>query len=64
MQRQFYIGRISIPEELRPLYEEVSKDFEQKVFGALKTKKEKKNEKVRGVSKKFLGEREFYTAIS
>lgn len=62
MQRQFYVGRNFIPEELRCLYEEVSENFERRVFGALKTK-ESDNEKTRRVPKKFLVKREIHAAI-
>lgn len=63
METSYHIGKNTIPVELRFLYEEVSEDFEQKVFGALKSKKEKRNEKARRVFKKLSAKREIYAAV-
>ena len=63
MDTNFRIGKNTIPVELRSLYEEVSSDFEQRVFGALKTKMGRNDEKARKVSKKFSIERKIHAAV-
>lgn len=45
MSQYFSISNFKIPIELKPLYEEVSQTFEKKVMNAIKTNKEKLNEK-------------------
>ena len=47
MNQYFSVGEHQIPFELRPLYEEVSKLFEQKVVGAIQTKKRGKDDKAK-----------------
>lgn len=52
MNQYFSIAGNRIPIEFKHLYEEVSETFERKVMGAIKTKKESKNEKNKKISKK------------
>lgn len=47
MNQYFSVGEHQIPFELKPLYEEVSRLFEQKVVGAIQTKKRGKDDKVK-----------------
>lgn len=51
MNQYFSIAGNRIPIEFKHLYEEVSETFERKVMGAIKTKKENKNEKNKKISK-------------
>ena len=51
MNQYFSIAGNKIPIEFKSLYEEVSETFERKVMGAIKTKKENKNEKNKKISK-------------
>lgn len=52
MQQYFSVCGCKIPIELRPLYEEVSTEFEKKVFNAITPEEKKKNEKTKEISKK------------
>lgn len=53
MDCYFSIYGMQVPVELRPLYEEVSRTFEQQVYGALKTKGESLDEEVKKITKEF-----------